>query len=144
VEKLRAQTEYQLAVRSSRLPRPPTQKIVNRLLNMIVNAASRFKVSEEAFFIRLWEILRFQVAYITSNNHSDESVYELQKSFAGHFEELALENLLKQRALIEQLKNSPFPFFSANIETGKIRCAGRKLSYDRLILILKWPTETGA
>ena len=31
VEELRTQTQYQLAVRSPRLPRAPTQKIVNRL-----------------------------------------------------------------------------------------------------------------
>lgn len=112
-------------------------------LNMIVNAASRFKVSEEAFFIRLWEVLRFQVAYVTSKSFSSEDGYELQKSYASHLEKQALEYLLNQRALIEQLENSPFPFFSASTEAGKIRCAGRKLSNDRLILVLKWPAEKG-
>jgi hypothetical protein len=32
LEELRTQTQYQLAIRSPCLPRPPTQKIVNRLL----------------------------------------------------------------------------------------------------------------
>jgi hypothetical protein len=108
-------------------------------LNMIVNAASKFKVSEEAFFIRLWEVLRFQIAYVTSKSSSGESGYELQKNFAGHSEGLALENLLNQRAMIEQLEKSPFLYFSASTEAGKIRSAGRKLSTDRLILVLKWP-----
>jgi hypothetical protein len=31
LEELRTQTQYQLAIRSPCLPRPPTQKIVNRL-----------------------------------------------------------------------------------------------------------------
>ena len=110
-------------------------------MNMIVNAASQFKVSEEAFFIRLWEVLRFQVAYVTSKNPSGERGYELQRSFAGHVEELALESLLNQREVIEQLQMSPFPIFTATTQTGKIRCAGRKLSANHLILILKWPDE---
>jgi hypothetical protein len=112
-------------------------------LNMIVSAASRFKVSEEAFFIRLWEALRFQVAYVISNDPSGEGGYKLQRSFAGHLEGLALENLLNQRAMIEQLEKSPFPLFSASTEGVKIRCAGRKLSKDRLILVLKWPAGAG-
>ena len=35
LEEQRTETEYQLAVRSPRLPRPPTQKIVNRLSDRI-------------------------------------------------------------------------------------------------------------
>jgi hypothetical protein len=34
LEELRTQTQYQLAIRSPCLPRPPTQKIVNRLLEL--------------------------------------------------------------------------------------------------------------
>jgi hypothetical protein len=113
-------------------------------INMIVNAASQFKVSEEAFFIRLWETLRFQVAYVASKGSSGESGYELQRSFAGHGEGLALESLLNQREVIELLEKSLFPVFSATTQTGKIKCAGRKLSANRLILVLKWPAETDA
>jgi hypothetical protein len=111
-------------------------------LNSIIAAASRFKVSEEAFFIRLWETLRFQVALIAPKRLSSEKGFLLRRNFAGQEEGLALEKLLSQRAVIEQLENSPFPVLSFVNAGGRIRCAGRKLAEDRLILILKWPESS--
>src|ERR1039458_3585727 len=48
LEKLRTQTQYQLAVRSPRLPRTHTQKIVNRLLEKRHDEAFA-KSTEEGF-----------------------------------------------------------------------------------------------
>jgi Zn-dependent peptidase ImmA (M78 family) len=119
---------------------PQTDPLVT--LNSITAAASRFKVSEEAFFIRLWETLRFQVALVTPNRLPSGKGFSLRRNFAGKEEGLALEKLLGQRAVIEQLESSPFPVLSFVNSGGRIRCAGRKLTEDRLILILKWPESS--
>ena len=105
----------------------------------IVQAASRFKVSEEAFYIRLWETLRFQVALATLKGQSGEGRCALQRSFAGKREQLALEKLLTSPAVAAQLEGSPFPILSVSSEEGRIRCAGQKLEIDRLMLVLKLP-----
>jgi hypothetical protein len=105
----------------------------------IAQAASRFKVSEEAFYIRLWETLRFQVAFVALKGPSGERGCALQRSFAGKGEELALERLLSSPAVAAQLEGSPFPILSVSSEEGRIRCAGRKLDIDRIMLVLKWP-----
>jgi len=110
-------------------------------LNTISNSAARFKVSEEAFFIRLWETLRFQVAFVISKGLSRKREYLLQRSFAEERQRLVLEDLLQQRPVIEQLCNTPFPVFSVSGEEGRIQCAGRRLSNDRLILVLRWPPD---
>jgi Zn-dependent peptidase ImmA (M78 family) len=108
-------------------------------INFISEAASRFKVSEEAFYIRLWEALRLQVAFLTLKHHGGERGYAIQRSFADKREGLALERLLNQRGVTEQLDASAFPIFSLISDEGKIRCAARKVSNERFILILKWP-----
>jgi hypothetical protein len=105
----------------------------------IAQAASRFKVSEEAFYIRLWETLKFQVALVTLKNQSGERICALHRSFAGRREELALERFLSKSAVIAQLEGSPFPILSVSSEKGRITCAGRRLDVDRLMLVLKWP-----
>jgi hypothetical protein len=104
----------------------------------IAQAASRFKVSEEAFYIRLWETLKFQVALVTLKNESGERACAFH-SFAGKRENLALEKFLCKPAVIAQLEGSPFPILSVSSETGRITCAGRRLDVDRLMLVLKWP-----
>jgi hypothetical protein len=108
-------------------------------INLIVDAAARFKVSEEAFFIRLWETLRFQVAFVAMEGRSGEEGFSLVRSFAGEEEGVALERLLAQRLVAEQLGGSRFPILSFSSAAGKVRCAGRRLSDNRTILVLKWP-----
>lgn len=111
-------------------------------INLISQAAARFKVSEEAFYIRLWEVLRLQVAFLVPKHRKGERAYTLQRNFAEQKQGLLLEQILNQRALTDQLSVSAFPIFSLSSDEGKIRCAARKVSDDRLVLILKWPDVT--
>jgi hypothetical protein len=108
-------------------------------INLIIPAASRFKVSEEAFFIRLWEVLRFQVAHVAQRGASAQEGYVLQKNFADETAGLALERVLGHRDVAAQLQKAQSPILSLSSNEGKIRCAGRKLDKDRLFLVLKWP-----
>jgi len=108
-------------------------------INLIVDAAARFKVSEEAFFIRLWETLRFQVAFVAAHPRAGEEGLSLLRSFASKEEGAALEKLLGQQLVAEQLGKSRFPILSFPSAAGRIRCAGRRLSDNRTILVLKWP-----
>jgi Zn-dependent peptidase ImmA (M78 family) len=108
-------------------------------INLIASAAARFKVSEEAFFIRLWETLKFQVALVSQESSSGVPEFRLKRSFASDRERLAIEKLLEKGDFVKQLQNAQLPILSFVSEQGKVRCAVRRIRSDMLFLLFKWP-----
>jgi hypothetical protein len=114
------------------------------VLDSLTRAASKFKVSEQAMFLRAWEVLRFQVALVTLSGAPGPNEAHLEKSFADGQAQAALENALSRPEIVNQLLIPPIIYFSLSSPKGKVRCCGRRLSVDRVLLALKWPVTDPA
>jgi Zn-dependent peptidase ImmA (M78 family) len=112
------------------------------VLDSLAHAASKFKVSELALFIRVWEVLRFQVAFVALSGTSGRPDAQVEKSFADEQAQKALENALREPAVINQLTSQQIIYFSLTYAEGKVKCFGRRLSLSRILLVLIWPIKT--
>jgi Zn-dependent peptidase ImmA (M78 family) len=111
------------------------------VLESVARAASRFKVSEQAFYIRMWEVLRFQVAIVTLSGAHGTHEARLEKTFGDEQANKALENALCKAEIVNQLVVSPMVRLSLSSSNGKVKCIGRRLGAGRLLLLLMWPVE---
>jgi Zn-dependent peptidase ImmA (M78 family) len=111
------------------------------VIDAIARQASRFKVSEEAFFIRIWEVLKIQVALLRLSTAPGARRLTVERSYASIEAEALLEEVLKTSTMSEQLKIQPLVLLSISTVMGKIQCVGRKVAIDRVLLVLKWPDE---
>jgi Zn-dependent peptidase ImmA (M78 family) len=109
------------------------------VLDSLAHAASKFKVSEQALFIRVWEVLRFQVAFVVLSGTSGRHDARIEKSFADEQAQRALENALGMPEVVDQLISPQIIYFSLSYAEGKVKCFGRQLGLGRILLILEWP-----
>jgi hypothetical protein len=109
------------------------------VIEELIRAASKFKVSDSAIFIRLWEVLRVQVALITLRNVRGRNEALLDRSFADSEAETALKRILKLSQFIEAIMCSPVIYMSSRAAEGKVEYFGRRISPERVLLAVKWP-----
>jgi hypothetical protein len=114
------------------------------VLDSLAHAASKFKVSEQALFIRVWEVLRFQVAFVVLSCTSGRYDAHVEKSFADEQAQKALENALRMPEVVDQLISQQIIYFSLSYAGGKIKCFGRRLNLGRILLVLEWPVIKSA
>lgn len=105
------------------------------VIDSLTRAASQFKVSEEAFFIRLWEVMRMQVAYLSVAG----AEIKVERNFADPATGAALALALRTADALNQLRASPFIRFSFTSESGNVVCIGRRLNATRVVLVFRWP-----
>jgi len=110
-------------------------------LESLTHGPSIFKVSEHAFFLRIWEVLRLQVALVSIATGTSGVLVHAEKSFGDPQVQIALENMLKRSDIASQLLCSPSFSFSWVSNDGRVKCFGRRINIDYVLLALKWPDK---
>ncbi|ABF40124.1 protein of unknown function DUF955 [Candidatus Koribacter versatilis Ellin345] len=120
------------------------QKESAALLHSVLQASQKFGVSEEAFFIRIWQVLRIQVAFINLlPTQNRGKFFDIERQFAERRYVKKLEDLLSVIGVEGELKsNNAVILFSINGDDGRKHCTGRKLSDKRVLLTIQWPEST--
>jgi len=110
-------------------------------IDLVARAAASFRVSEEAFFIRTWEVLRIQIAYLQVSVVSGVKRFSVERSFASAEAAAFLSDFVERSAIANQAQNQPFVYFSIPSAEGNVRCVGRKVTPERMFMMLKWPDK---
>jgi Zn-dependent peptidase ImmA (M78 family) len=110
-------------------------------LESLTHGASIFKVSEHAFFLRIWEVLRLQVALVSIATGQSGVLVHVEKSFGDPRVQVELENMLKRADTASKLQSAPRFSFSWASHDGRVKCFGRRINIDHVLLALKWPDK---
>jgi Zn-dependent peptidase ImmA (M78 family) len=110
-------------------------------IGSLTHGPSIFKVSEQAFFLRIWEVLRLQVALVSLTIGSGRDSARIEKSFGDPQAQQELENRLKKSDVVAQLLIAPNISFSWPSTNGEIKCFGRRIKPGQVLLVLRWPEE---
>jgi Zn-dependent peptidase ImmA (M78 family) len=105
-------------------------------IDAILRASGAFKVSDEAFFLRVWELSKIQVIIlrITSTN---EMVIE--RNFGEKQKERLLLDWFASPSVQSQLQiRSEILVFSGRVGEHRIRCSGRRISKDKIVMAINW------
>ena len=113
-----------------------------QLIDAIFRASRTFGVSEKAFFIRVWELLRIQVALLKSDPARGSSTsLVVDRNYADEKTKEPLLRLLETPGVEQQLQiGSPMIFFTLRDEQGLISVSGRASGKRGFILAVAWPT----
>ena len=105
------------------------------LIEAILRAAKSFRVSEEAFFIRIWELFRIQVAVLSSMRP-----VVVQKTYSDVRSEKDLLTLLRDAKARKHLEIAgPMIYFALSSASGPISVSGKRSAKGRVILAVAWP-----
>jgi hypothetical protein len=109
------------------------------VVESLVRAATKFSVSESAFFIRIWEVLRVQVSVVAVKGVHGRYDTRLEKGYGDEQTEMALKQLLRLSHFIDGIMSSPTIYMSSSSGEKKVECFGRRISPERVLLAIKWP-----
>lgn len=111
------------------------------LIDAILRASDTFGVSEEAFFIRVWELLRIQVATLKQDlNERSSSSLTIDRSYADSKTNNALLGVLSTQRAQEQLQISGSLICFTLRHFGElISLSGRRSARGRVVLAVSWP-----
>jgi Zn-dependent peptidase ImmA (M78 family) len=108
------------------------------LVDAIIRASDKFRVSREAFFIRAWEVQRIQVAVVRLG-----ATLSLEKSYADAQTRVMLADILSEPNVFHQVEMSrSMIFFTLQYKTDTVSVSGRALDGNKVILSLAWPPST--
>lgn len=105
----------------------------------VAQAPGKFKVSDQALYIRIWEVLRFQVAFVGLSGEGRRREAHVERSFGNEEVQSALQRALAKAEVVDHLNMGPFIYLSLSSPEGRIHCPGRRLGANRLLLVLMWP-----
>ena len=127
---------------SSWLPAPDQPLLVGAILR----ASAAFGVSEEAFFIRVWELARIQVARLNHDPRRGPSgALTVEKNYGDENAGKSLMELLSGRRAQEQLQaGGPMIFFTLRNAEGHVSVSGLRSREGKVVLAVAWPTTTPA
>jgi len=109
------------------------------LIDTLLRACQTFRVSEQAFFIRIWELSKVQVATLKSGCSAHSCDFEVEQNFAGRENQEKLLELLRVPEVQRQIRlGSPIVFFSGTGHGSSFYCSGRRLPGNRVILAIVW------
>jgi len=112
------------------------------LIDTLLRACQTFNVSEQAFFIRVWELSKVQVATLKSRSEQHGGDFEVEQNFAGRENQERLSELLQAPAVQTQIRlGSPIVFFSGTGRGSSFYCSGRRLPGNRVIMAIGWGEE---
>jgi len=105
------------------------------LVDGILDASKKFGVSREAFFIRVWELLKIQVAMLKLG-----MPVAVRRSYSDKEGERELVRLLGASVVREQLEStSPVIAFALRTSCGRVFVSGKRAARD-ITLCVAWPT----
>jgi Zn-dependent peptidase ImmA (M78 family) len=111
------------------------------LIDAILRASDTFGVSEEAFFIRVWELQRIQVATFEqdSGRRSRHSL-TIERNYADEKAKKALLDMLTTQRAEEQLQiGGSMIWFALRHPHGLVSVSGRRSVRGRVVLAIAWP-----
>jgi len=105
------------------------------LIDAILRAADRFNVSEETFFIRVWELQRIQIALVKLRGTPS-----IERTYGDAEKNKLLTQTLRDPAVDQQLRyGNTAVFFTLRDAKGKVYVSGRKRGPERFVLAVAWP-----
>ena len=105
------------------------------LINAILRASEQFKVSEQAFFIRVWEVSKIQVARVNMGPPA-----KIEKDYSALEFQRVLSNLLNDPRVSQEFQmGGPMIYFTFRGEYGVVNVSGKKMGKNRVVLALAWP-----
>lgn len=110
------------------------------LIDAILGASNSFGVSEEAFFIRVWELLRIQIAILKWDQvRSSGGPLILDRDYGDQKSRKALKGLLDTPEVQQQIEvGGSMIYFALRSAVGLISVSGKK-SKGRAVLAVAWP-----
>jgi len=105
------------------------------LINRLMHAPVEFQVSEDAFFIRIWEVLCVQVAIIEWRGWRDQDPARVVRSWGDEKARSVLQSVLENRDLHNEMR-APFFFFTAHSGRSRLACSGKYVEHARGKVIL--------
>ncbi len=113
------------------------------LIDAILRASEVFGVSEEAFFIRVWELQGVQVArFRQDSRRGSNDALMMDKNYADENARKALLEMLSGQRAQEQLQmGGSMVFFTLRDADGCISVSGRKSREGKLVLAVTWPKK---
>jgi len=107
-------------------------------IHMLARARDDFEVSEQALFLRVWELSRIQVVKLKprcSPNGGTE--FALDHNYGDDASRVYVEDLLRMPDVQMNIKIAdPLVFFSGVVRGRPVHCSGLKLSAGRVLLSL--------
>lgn len=114
------------------------------LINAILHGPARFRVSKEAFFIRVWEVLGIQVAVLRLGGASRSGFMAVETNHADPRYGKELLKLLAAPAARQQLEIAgEVVSFALRSPAGLTSISGRRIG-SRLVLAVAWPRSNPA
>lgn len=108
------------------------------LVDSILRAAAKFGVSEEAFYIRVWELEQVQVAALSLRPEP-----RVDRTYGDSERNEKLAAMLRQREVGIQLQMaSSMIYFKMLGTSGTVCVSGRKFGHEKAILALAWPPSS--
>jgi len=117
---------------------PPRDQPV--LIDAILRASTTFGVSEEAFFIRVWELERIQVATFTHEPGQSKRSIVIERQYGDDKAKKALSELVSNPLVEQQLEiGGSMVCFTLRHSKGVVCVSGRKSAKGRGVLAVAWP-----
>jgi Zn-dependent peptidase ImmA (M78 family) len=113
------------------------------LIDAVLRGRRAFAVSDEAFFIRIWELLKIQVVIVANRGpQSGSRQFELDRNYSDAEGERLIRELLQDPQIQLQMKiQSEEVFFSGQDHTYRYTCSGRRISERQLFLAVRWSSK---
>lgn len=110
-------------------------------IDLVLKAKDDFKVSDQAFFIRIWELFQVQVLMVRVLQSSGEKVHlKIEKNFGEKGSETRADELLRHRDVGIQFRiQTTGVFFSAKSPLGPVFCSGKQVATDKYLVAIIWP-----
>jgi len=112
---------------------PPKERPI--VIDAVLRAAGMFKVSEEAFFIRVWELLRIQMVSVKLG-----ATPCIERSYGDEGKARILAETFRDPSVEQQLRYGGAIFFTLRNPTGTVYVSGRKRNPKQILLAVAWPT----
>lgn len=109
-------------------------------INAVLQGPARFGVSKQAFFIRVWEILRVQVAVLRATRRSGSGSMFIEGNHADRRHERKLLELLDAPSARHQMEIAgEVVSFAVRSPEGVTSVSGRRIGDGRFVIAVAWP-----
>jgi Zn-dependent peptidase ImmA (M78 family) len=115
-------------------------------IDSIFRARDKFEVSDEALFIRLWELSHIRVVVLgkTASNGC-VAQFAIERDYGDENGQPVASELVSLPAVQTQLQMvSPLLFFSGTRLGVPFECSGRRVSREKIIMAIDWPWVSGS
>lgn len=111
------------------------------LIDAILGAPARFGVSDEAFFIRTWELLKIQIVTLRFDGRKRSfGSFTIEKAYGHQKYNTDFRKLLDVPDFGDQLRmGMPMSYFTLSSKSGAISISGKWIGKNTVIVSVSWP-----